>query len=523
MMILIDRREIRDDEDRLVTLRRQSFNLLMLLAENAGQVVSRETLLDANWPSVTASDESLARCISDIRAALGADYRHNLRTFTGRGYLLEGVRTAAGNGIVLSHAAMPQGVRGTEKPALAILPFADMTGEADQAYLAEGIADDLIVTLSRLRWFYVIGRNSSFAVRREDGDIRRIGRDLDAQYILDGTLRRDGRRLRLTARLSEAETCRQVWADRFEGDLDHVFALQDRMAREVTLALEPNLQAAEVERARKKRTGDLGAYDLYLRALPLFHAYTQQGFAEAETLLRAALRHDPDYADALAALADCVGRMALNGWRDDVERAYAESCDLAERAVLADPDHPGALATAAWASAMFGERFERAAELAERALALHPDTPAIRSYCGWVFVYTGQCRRAIGQFEMARRLSPLDPRSYFFLLGLAGANFFLENFEETIALTRRILLESPSHVIAHRFLAAALALSGRKEDAAAVLAKILAMQPDYGLAHARRSRMGPGWMTDLWIKGLAEAGLTERAAPMPVQPKSNGL
>lgn len=514
MMILIEQREVRNDEGQRIELRRRSFNLLLLLAENIGQVVSKEALIDANWPNVTASDESLARCISDIRKALGVKYRHNLRTFPGRGYLLEGVRTEAGNNIRLDCADMPvQGGRGAEKPFLAVLPFTDATGDADQAYLALGIADDLIVTLSRIRWFHVIGRNSSFAVgKEEDGDLRRIGRALGAHYLLDGTVRRDARRLRLTARLIEAGTGRQVWAHRFEGGLADVFALQDRIAREVTLAIEPSLQAAEVERARKKPTGDLGAYDLYLRSLPFFHAYTREGFTEAEALLRAALTHDPTYADALAALADCVGRMALNGWRDDVGKAYAESCALAERAVLADPEHPSALATAAWASAMFGERFERALELAERALALHPDTPAIRSYCGWVFVYTGQCRRAIAQFEAARRLSPLDPRSYFFLLGLAGANFFLENFKETIALTRRIVLESPSHIVAHRFLAAALALSEQKEEARAVLSRILEIQPDYSLSLACRSRMAHNWMMDLWIGGLAKAGLPEQVS-----------
>ena len=508
MMILIEQREVRDEEGRRVELRRRSFNLLMLLAENVGEIISKEALIQANWPNVTASDESLARCISDIRGALGAKHRHNLRTFPGRGYLLEGVKTERGNSVRLESVnRSTEGLRGAEKPFLAVLPFTDVTGNADQAYFALGIADDLIVTLSRIRWFHVIGRSSSFAVRNEDGDIHRIGRNLGAHYILDGTLRRGGTRLRLTARLIEAETCRQIWAARFEGDLTDVFDLQDRIAKEVTLAIEPNLQAAEIEKARNKRTGDLGAYDLYLRSLPLFHAYTRKGFAEAETLLRAALRQDQNYVDALAALADCVGRMALNGWLDDVEGAYAESCHLAERAVLADPEHPGALATAAWASAMFGEKFERAAELADRALALHPDTPAIRSYCGWVFVYTGQCRRAIEQFEAARKLSPLDPRSYFFLLGLAGANFFLKNFEETIALSRRIILESPSHIIAHRFLAAALALSGQKEDAHAVLSRILEIQPDYSLSLARRSRMAHDWMMDLWIRGLAEAGL----------------
>jgi adenylate cyclase len=506
MMILIDQREVRDGEGQRIELRRRSLNLLMLLAENAGQVVSKEALIQANWSNLTASDESLARCISDIRGALGAKHRHNLRTFPGRGYILEGVK--AGNSVQLESASMlTEGLRGAEKSSLAILPFTEVTGDADQAYLAFGIMDDLIVTLSRIRWFHVIGRGSSFAVRNEDGDFRRIGRKLGAHYILDGTLRRDGTRLRLTARLIEAETCRQIWATRFEGELTDVFDLQDRIAKEVTLAIEPNLQAAEIEKARRKRTGDLGAYDLYLRSLPLFHAYTREGFAEAETLLRSALKQDQNYVDALAALADCIGRMALNGWLDDVEEAYAESCRLAERAVLADPEHPGALATAAWASAMFGEKFERAAELADRVLELHPDTPAIRSYCGWVFVYTGQCRRAIEQFEAARKLSPLDPRSYFFLLGLAGANFFLKNFDETIALSRRIILESPSHIIAHRFLAAALALSGKKEDAHTVLSRILEIQPDYSLSCAHRSRMAHDWMMDLWIKGLAEAGL----------------
>lgn len=506
MMILIDQRELRDSAGRVVPLRRRSFNLLMLLAERAGQVVSKEALILANWGTAATSDESLARCISDIRQALGEAYRHNLQTFPGRGYMLTGTRSTAGDGnrLTLEPAT---GARMAEKPAIAVLPFADMTGDGGNDYLASGIADELIVTLSRARWFHVIGRNSSFAVTGSDRDLSRIGQELGARYVLDGALRRDGQRLRLTARLVEAEAGRQVWADRFESDHADVFSLQDRIARRVTLAIEPSLQAAEMERARKRRTGDLRAYDLYLRSLPHLYAYTREGFREAERLLRAALAQDPDYADALAALADCVGRMALNGWLDDVDAAYAESCSLAERAVLSDPEHPGALATAAWASAMFGAKFDRALELAERALALHPDTPAIRSYCGWVFVYAGHCARALEQFHIARSLSPLDPRSYFFLLGLAGAHFFLRNFEETVTLCRRIILEAPSHIIAHRFLAAALALSQRQEEASDVLAMILRLQPDYSLDIARRSRMAHDWMMALWLEGLAKAGL----------------
>lgn len=279
------------------------------------------------------------------------------------------------------------------------------------------------------------------------------------------------------------------------------------MSASVLAAVEPNVRIAEIDRARRKPTGNLDAYDLYLRALPLLFAYTRATFGEAESLLRQAVERDDHYSDALAALADCVGRMALNGWMPDRDAAFAEACALSGRAVAADPENPASLATAAWAYAMFAGGFDRALDLAGRALALHPNSHAIRSYCGWVYAYAGESDRAIEQFAEARRLSPVDPRGYFPLLGIATSHFFARRFDETIRITQRILSEVPEHNIARRYLAAALAHSSKEAEAREAVQALLARQPEYSLAAAQGSQFRHRWMLDLWLDGLSSAGL----------------
>lgn len=509
-VIDLERGEILDGAGRPLALRRRSLGLLVHLARNAGQVVSKQTLAEANWPGLVVTDDSLARCASDIRSALGPRLRSTLRTVSGRGYMLQGW-TADPGGRLLT--APPPGLdRASDlerRPSIAVLPFRTPEDEGGSSYFADGVAEEIIAALSRVRWLFVIARGSSFAYRDPARDPVRIGRDLGVRYILDGSVRNDGRRVRLTGQLVDATSGRQLWAGRHDGDLDDIFALQDLLAGSVLAAVEPNLRMAEIERARRKPTGNLDAYDLYLQALPLLYAYTQTSFLEAETLLRGAVAQDGAYSDALAALADCVGRMALNGWTADRDRAFAESCALAVRAVAADPENPASLATAAWSHAMFSGGFDQALELAERALDLHPNSHAVRSYCGWVFTYAGESDRAIEQFESARRLSPVDPRGYFPLLGIATAHFFAGRFEETVRFTRRILDEVPSHNIARRYLAAALAHAGRTDEAAAALAALLAAQPGYTLGAARGSRFRYRWMLELWVDGLALAGLPE--------------
>jgi len=510
LSIDLERDELLDGSGRPVALRRRSLGFLLHLARNAGRVVARQELAEANWPGRIVSDDSLARCVSDIRAALGPDLRRTLRTASGRGYMLDGWSGDGRRLFAPSAGGGPPNAAG-ERPSIAVLPFASLDG-AGQSYLADGVAEEIIAALSRVRWLFVIARSSSFAYRGKALDTRRIAGDLGVRYVLEGSVRRDGDRLRLSGRLVESDTGRQLWAGREDGALTDVFALQDRIAARVLAAVEPKLRMAEIERARRKPPGSFGAYDLYLRALPSLYAYTEASFRDAERLLRAALVRDDAYADALAALADCVGRMALNGWVPDRHAAFAESCALARRAVLADPENPLSLATAAWSYAMFSNDFDDALELAGRALALHPDSHAVRSYCGWAFAYAGESGRAIEQFDAARRMSPVDPRDYFPLLGIATAHFFAGRFEETVRLCERIVAQVPGHAIARRYLCAALAHGGGERAADAAARELLRMQPDYSLASAGASRFRHRWMLDLYVGGLRKAGVPERPA-----------
>jgi adenylate cyclase len=395
------------------------------------------------------------------------------------------------------------------KPSIAVLPFSNMSGDPEQEYFADGIVEDIITALSRVKWLFVIARNSSFTYKNKSIDVRQIGRDLGVRYLLEGSIRRAGQRVRISGQLIEAATGAHMWADRFEGEISEIFELQDRITANVVAAVEPSLRSAEIERAQRKPTENLGAYDLYLRSLPAINVYTRAGFEEAADLLRRAVGLDPGYSDALAALAECTVRMTLNGWAVDRQASTAEACDLAGRAVAADPENAAALAIAAWAFSTLGVRFEQSLDLANRALELHPNSVHVRSFCGWVFHYLGDSLRAIEQFEEARRLSPVDPKSYFPMLGLAVAHFFAGHFEETVALTGRILAEVPTHNVARRYRAAALAHLGRIEDANVAIAELLKVQPDSNLRSARSSGFHDPRMTELYVTGLERAGLPE--------------
>jgi adenylate cyclase len=395
------------------------------------------------------------------------------------------------------------------KASIAVLPFSNLSGDSEQEYFADGVVEDIIAALSRVRWLFVIARNSSFIYKNESADARQVGRDLGVHYLLEGSIRKAGQRVRISAQLLDAVTGRHIWADRFDGDLSEIFELQDRITARVVGAVEPSLRLAEIERAKRKPTESLDAYDLYLRALPAINVYSRAGFEEAETLVRRAITLDRTYADALAALAETLVRMTVNGWVADKQASTAEACDLAGRAVAADPENAAALSVAAWAYSTLGVRFDQSLDLANRALELHPNSVHVRSFCGWVFHYFGDSPRAIEQFEEARRLSPVDPKSYFPMLGLAAAHFFAGHFDEAVNLTGRILVEVPTHNVARRYRAAALAHLGRIDEARDVIADLLKAQPTSNLRSARASVFRDARMAELYISGLEKAGLPE--------------
>lgn len=263
-----------------------------------------------------------------------------------------------------------------DRPSIAVLPFTNLSGEQAQDYFAEGVAEDLIMALSRVRWFFVIARNSSFAYKGKAIDVRQVGRELGVRYILDGSLKKSRYYVRITASLVEAETGRQLWAARLDGELSDIFDLQDKITTAVVSAIEPSILLAEIDRAQIKPTGNLNAYDFYLRAMSHIYAYTNDDFVEAEKLLQRALKLDDRFSDAWSALSDSIARRTMAGWLDDWDDGRDRACSASARAVATDPENARALAMAACNLAMLAGRNDEALELADRSLQLHPELGA---------------------------------------------------------------------------------------------------------------------------------------------------
>jgi adenylate cyclase len=397
-----------------------------------------------------------------------------------------------------------------DKPSIAVLPFTNMTGDPEQEYFADGIVEDIITALSRVKWFFVIARNSSFTYKGRAVDVRQVGRELGVRYALEGSIRRAASRVRITGQLVNAATGRRVWAEKFDGDLEDIFDLQDLITGNIVAAIEPSLRAVEIERARAKPTTSLDAYDMYLRALAEMHTFTAQGYQRARELLQKAVDQDPAFAEAWAGLADCLGRSSLYGWVPDVDIGRCLSVQAAKRAVEVDPHNGPVLALAAWTFAVMDGRVEQAADYAIRALNFSANSAAVLTQCSWAFVYNGEFDRAIECFEKARRLDPLDPRRTTAMTAVALAHFLAGRTDECIQISRRVLDENPNNMSARRFLAAANAQKGDLEAARAAVASLLAQQPSSTISRtAKTSRFRHPWMVDLYLSALRKAGLPE--------------
>jgi len=306
-----------------------------------------------------------------------------------------------------------------ERPSLAVLPFQNMSGDAEQDYFADGVVEDIITALSRIRWFFVIARNSSFTYKGKAVDIRQVGRELGVRYVLEGSVRKAGNKVRITGQLIEASSARHVWAEKFDGDLADIFDLQDRITESIVGAIEPSLLSAEIARAEHKPTANLDAYDLYLRAWALYGSMNRSTIRNAIELLMAAIALDPTYAQAKALAAICHGDLVQQRW-DDPEDFIAS--DRLAREALADArDDPIALAFASQIAAYISKDYETALAAADRALAICPNSFVVSSRCGWVKLYVGQAGEAVDCFMRAIRLSPLDPYTFNAPVGMAAA------------------------------------------------------------------------------------------------------
>jgi adenylate cyclase len=346
-----------------------------------------------------------------------------------------------------------------DRPSIAVLPFANMSGDPEQEDFADGMVDDILMALSRVCWLFVIARQSSFIYKVRSTDVQQIGRELGVRYVLEGSVRKSGTRVRIVAQLIETEGGAHIWADRFESDLRDIFALQDEITERIVSTVEENVRDAEIRRARAKPTDSLTAYDFYLRALPTWFGQTDVEYKRTQVLLGKALEVDPEYAEALGTLTDSVTIRTIQGWHESRSRGVDEASRLAGRALVTGPDNSTCLASAAFAYGVLANRFEEGFELANRALMVHPNSLFVRNRAAAVYTVCGESDKAITQCEAACRMNPLDSRKAATATYsvLSFALYMARRYEESIRAGRRALVFAPQSNTARKYVATSLA------------------------------------------------------------------
>src|SRR3989440_265160 len=352
-----------------------------------------------------------------------------------------------------------------DKPSIAVLPFQNLSGDPEQDYFADGMVEDIITGLSRSKSLFVIARNSSFTYKGKAVDIKQVGRELGVRYVLEGSVRKAGNRVRITGQLVDAETGNHIWADRYDSTLEDVFDLQDRVAMSVIGAIAPQLQRAEIARAQRKPTESLQAYDYYLRALASVGRFTRKANIEALKLTQTANNLDPDFAAPFALGADCLVQRWGFGWGSGGAEDKTEARRLARRALELDRDDPTVLAAAGEALGLFVGEVEEGAALLARAISLDPNLAVARYWNGWVQLYLGDGDSAIKQFQIGLRMSPLDPLIFMAQNGMAMAHFLAGRYEDGSLWAKIAVQQNPDYVGGHRALMACHAMAGRVEEA----------------------------------------------------------
>ena len=392
-----------------------------------------------------------------------------------------------------------------DRPSIAVLPFTNMSGDPEQEYFADGISEDLITALSKLRWFFVIARNSSFTYKGKAVDIKRVARELGVRYILEGSVRKGGNRVRITAQLIDAATNNHIWADRYDGELTDIFQLQDEITKKVVGAIEPKLLEAEAIRSQHRSTDDLGAWDLVMQANSLLWKQTKADGEAVTTMLMNATKRYPDYAPAHSMLAFALLFRAIPvgvSRNLDVMNAAA----YATRAAELDDNDPWAHLALGYAD-FLKRRTDHAVQEFNRALEINPNFAAAHGYLGTALAFNGQSDQAIVHSELALRMSPHDPQNAIFNVGLAAAHYLNGQFAEAISCSRNAVQQRSGWTPGHRIYCASLAQAGQLDEAHAALDRLKELQPDISIEWiAQNVPYTPGPM-EKFLEGMRKAGL----------------
>lgn len=513
----IDRQELRRGAE-LVDVEPQVLDLLRYLIENRERVVSKDDLIASVWNGRIVSESTLTSRITTARQAIGdsGEDQKLIRTIARKGLrfvgeVSEGTDDAGEPGsaveapLVLPHGSLAP--RMPEKPSIAVLPFTNMSGDPEQEYFSDGITEDIINALSRLRWFFVIARNSTFVYKGQAADVRQVGRDLGVRYVLEGSVRKSGQRIRITSQLLDANTSNQIWSERYDRELTDIFALQDEITASVTSAIEPKLLAAEGMRTEARSTDDLDAWDMVARALSLFWKLTAADSTSAIAILRQAAERHPNYAPAHSMLAFALFASGYVGWIPaGTDREFAAS--LARRAAEIDDSDPWAHMALGYFE-FTGRHTNEAVRHFKAALDLNPNFAAAEGSIGFALALDGQSEDAINRFDQAIRMSPRDPFNSFFFVGIAAAHYLAGRYTEAVKWARQAVQLRPGYMGAHRILCASLAQADHADEAKAVMNTLKQLQPNISIAGIRQSVPYTAGPMERFLDGMKKAGLTE--------------
>lgn len=486
----------------------QVFSVLAYLIERRDRVVGKEELIDAVWGGRAISDGALNSRINSARRAVGDDgaAQSVIRTFTRRGF-----RFVAEVNEAQAPSAPPAAGRPVpaDKPSIAVLPFANLSNDPEQEYFSDGIAEDIIAALGRFHWFFVVARNSSFSYRDAAPDSSQVARDLGVRYVLEGSVRKSGNRVRVAAQLVDALNGRHIWAERYDRELDDIFAVQDEITEAIAAAVAPSFVSAEARRVDRKPPEDFDAWDHVMRGHWRLWRLGKENVADARREFERAIECDPNSAIAYSGLAGAITMEMMFGWTDSPELAAEEAYRAATRAIELDDGDASAHGTLAFVH-FFGRRPDAAIESCERALALNPNLAFAEAVLASVYCWTGEYDATIRHIERSERLSPRDPVLNLFGIAQATAEFCAGRYEKAADLARKVTDMSPNSPSAWRMLTSSSALSGRDDDARAALSHLLQLAPGLTVAHCRRTvPTNQTAYLETYLDGLRKAGLPE--------------